>query len=57
MSVTYLEERNTHAGHEVLHSGGVVICYREGRRFGRALERDRRHVCPFCEEQVFTFAS
>lgn len=55
MSVTYLEERNTRAGHEVLRTG-VVICYRQERRFGKAVPRELKHVCPFCEEQVFTFA-
>ena len=57
MSVTHLESRNTKLGHEVLRSSGLVICYREGGRYGHAVAADLRHHCPFCEEQVFTFAT
>lgn len=56
MSVTYLESRNAHAGHEVLRSG-VVICYRNGRQFGRAVQDGLMHCCPVCRDQVYTFAS
>ncbi|MCX6431442.1 MAG: hypothetical protein NTX29_01175 [Actinobacteria bacterium] len=57
MSVTYLERRNTRSGHEVLRNSGVVICYEQGGQFGKAVARQLLHSCPFCEEQVFTFAS
>ena len=57
MSVTHLETRNTKHGHEVLRSTGLVICYREGGRFGHAVADELRHICPFCDEQVYTFAT
>ena len=57
MSVTYLERRNTRSGHEVLRNSGVVICYEQGGQFGKAIARQLLHSCPFCAEQVYTFAS
>lgn len=57
MSVTYAEQVNQTSGHEVLHTNSIVICYANARRFGKAVRSDSRHVCPFCKEQVFTFAS
>ena len=56
MSVTHLETRNVRTGHEVLRTG-VVICYMNGRQFGRAVPDGLRHCCPSCGDQVYTFAS
>jgi hypothetical protein len=56
MSLTYMESRNATAGHEVLRGSGIVICYRQGRQFGRPVADDLLHRCPFCSEQVYTFA-
>jgi hypothetical protein len=57
MSVSYMQERNTRAGHEVLRSSGVVICYRERRQAGQPVKVASQHWCPFCRNQVFTYAS
>jgi hypothetical protein len=57
MSVSYMQDRNTRAGHEVLRNSGVVICYRERRRAGHPVRVASRHWCPFCRNQVYTYAS
>jgi hypothetical protein len=56
MSVTHLETRNVRTGHEVLRTG-VVICYMNGRQFGKAVQEGLRHCCPSCGDQVYTYAS